>query len=125
MSNIFEIVSNIIISGIIVTLVSYISIYFNPLIASIIWSFPISFFTMAYVMHSKKCTNKQIAKLYLNILLLIFPLFLVTMCIYLFFYYSNNNTIIYPIIKTSIVWLIISVIFYGTINIFELNSYLE
>lgn len=122
---IYEILTNILISGTIVTMVSYISIYSNPLIASIIWSFPISFFSMAYVMHSKKQTNKQIAKLFLNIVLLIFPLFIVTLGFYKFLCCSKNNDVYTPIIKTIMLWAAISILYYGIIYSTNMNTYLE
>jgi hypothetical protein len=120
-----EIAMNIFISGLNITLISYMSIFFSPLIASIIWSFPVSLIMIAYIMSSKNQTNKEISKVFLNMGLLTIPFLFTIYAMYYLFNTSTEKYIISPIIKTIIIWFIISISYYIFIKSFGWDIHLE
>jgi hypothetical protein len=101
-----------IIGGTIISSVSYLTTFVNPLIASIWWSYPISILPPIYFMKANGKTNEQIYKFLLSIT---FVLFLLLGYVYMLGYYikiSKSKELTIPILKSTGWWIAGSALFY-------------
>lgn len=103
---------NFLIGGTIISSVSYLTTFVNPLIASIWWSYPISILPPIYFMKANGKTNEQIYKFLLSIT---FVLFISFGYVYLLSYYIKNSKskdLTMPILKSTGWWVAGSAMFY-------------
>jgi hypothetical protein len=103
---------NFLIGGTIISSVSYLTTFVNPLIASIWWSYPISILPPIYFMKANGKTNEQIYKFLLSIT---FVLIISFGYVYLLSYYIKNSKskeLTMPILKSTGWWIAGSAMFY-------------
>ena len=106
--------------GVIVASISYLGTYFDPLIAAIWWSFPVSLLPTLYFMKLNKKSNKYIAKFTLSTS---FALILLLLSCFSLSYFINRDTgLLRPILKSASIWLVASVIFYYTVKDLDLEK---
>lgn len=106
-----QLFKNFVFGGLTVASVSYLATFFNPMIAAIWWSYPVSIVPVIFFMMENKISNSHIGKFLLGITVVSV---LTTLCCYLLSYFIKNssNGLIEPIIKSTICWLIGCVLFY-------------
>ena len=118
---VLNIIQNFLIGGTLIATTSYIGTFFDPLVAAIFWSFPISILPTLYFMKQNNKNNFYISKFTLSttyaLILLVVTTFFLS-----YFLKHDKKSITGPIIKTSGVWLVCSVIFYGVIKYFNLEN---
>jgi len=112
-----------ILGGLIVSLVSFVADYFNPFIGSIIWAYPITLIPIIYSLKMNNKSNIFISKFLISGTYSLIILFLTTYAMSYYFKYENTEKISIPIFKASIVWAILSYIFYLIIINLGLSKY--
>ncbi len=117
-----SLIQNFIIGGSIIASISYLGTYFDPLIGTIWWSFPISLLPTSFFMKTHGKDDKYIAKFTISTTYALVLLELSTAVLSMFIKNNKNNSLWMPILKTSGVWLIASVIFFGAIKYFKLED---
>ena len=114
-----SLIQNFIIGGSIIASISYLGTFVDPLIGAIWWSFPISLLPTLFFMQKHGKDNKYIAKFTVSTTYALVLLVLSTAL--LSYYIKNSKTSLWiPILKTSGVWLVASVIFFGIVKHFKL-----
>lgn len=106
--------------GLVVVIVSYLASYMDPLLASLFWSYPLSLLPSLYYMKQNGTNNIAISKFLLGISFLLPLLILMLLVMSFCFRRSNNSTILQPIIYSTLIWLVSSILFYLVIK----NSFL-
>ncbi len=118
---VINVIQNFLIGGTLIALTSYIGTFFDPLVAAIFWSFPISILPTLYFMKQNNKNNMYISRFTLSttyaLILLVVTTFFLS-----YFLKQDKKSINGPIIKTSGVWLICSIIFYIIIKYFNLEN---
>ena len=120
MTNIFtsnyiysQIVMNFILGGFIIASVNYVATFTNPILRSILWTFPFSIIPVMYSMQENNKNNLYISKFLLSTT---FAVGLLVLCTFLFSYYlkhSKENEGITPsILKATAWWMVFSILFY-------------
>jgi fumarate reductase subunit D len=106
-----EYLNTFVTSGLTITLVSYIASFADPVLAAILWTFPVSILFPMYYMKKHNKTNDEIAYFAISTL---FTLLLLVIILFSFYYFisRSKNGIFIPIAKSSVVWLISSIFFY-------------
>jgi len=119
-STLYNLFQNFLMGGVIVASISYLGTYFDPLIAAIWWSFPVSLLPTLYFMKLNKKSNKYIAKFTLSTS---FALILLLLSCFSLSYFINRDTgLLRPILKSASIWLVASVIFYYTVKDLDLEK---
>ncbi len=118
----FSLIQNFLLGGAIVASISYLGTFFDPLIGVIWWSFPISLLPTLFFMKKHGKDNKYIAKFTISTTYALVLLVLSTAVLAMFIKNNKNNSLWMPVLKTSGVWLIASVIFFGAIKYFKLED---
>jgi len=114
-----SLIQNFIIGGSIIASISYLGTFVDPLIGAIWWSFPISLLPTLFFMQKHGKDNKYIAKFTVSTTYALVLLVLSTAL--LSYYIKNSKTSLWiPILKTSGMWLVASVIFFGIVKHFKL-----
>ncbi len=116
-----ELIQNFIIGGIVIASVSYLGAFFDPVIAAIWWSFPISLVPSMYYMYQQGKGFKYIARFSITTTYALIILFLTTMAIG-YFYNREKDNFWMPIMKGVGIWLVLSGIYYGLIKYFDLEK---
>lgn len=116
----YNLVRNFIFGGLITSGISYFGTYVDPLLAAICWSFPTSLIPTLYFMHKSGKKNSYISQFtysttYALGLLVIF-------CLFLAYLLKRENGIVYPIIKSTMMWCVCSIIFYYVIKYNKLEN---
>ena len=118
----FSLIQNFLIGGAIVASISYLGTFFDPLIGAIWWSFPISLLPTLFFMKKHGKDHKYIAKFTISTTYALVLLVLSTAVLAMFIKNSKNNSLWMPVLKTSGIWLIASVLFFGAIKYFKLED---
>lgn len=105
-----QIIQNFILGGIIVSVVSYLATHVNPIMAAIIWSFPLSLLPAIYTMKNDGKSNDIISRFAFQSAFSIILLFIAIFSISYFI--KKKYSIIESIIYSGIIWLLSSVIYY-------------
>ena len=117
----WDLFKNFLLGGLIVASISYIATYVDPLIGAIWWSFPVTLVPSLWFMHSHGKNNTYLAKFALSttyaLVLLVIATFFLS-----YFYKQDSSGFIAPIIKSSIIWFIASIIFYKTVKYYKLDD---
>ena len=121
-SIIYSLIQNFLLGGFIVASISYIGTFMDPLLGAIWWSFPLSILPTLFFMKKQGKTNKYISKFALSTTYALVLLVLSTGFLSYFIKINTTNSLWSPIGKTVIVWLISSIIFFGTIKYFKLED---
>lgn len=113
---------NFVSGGFVIASVSYLATFYDPIIASIWWSYPISIIPVIYFMKQNDMTNSHISKFLLGITVVSI---LTIICCYLLSYYikKSNNGLVEPIFKSSVWWIIGSMLFYYLVKYGGYSSY--
>ena len=119
-STIYNLVQNFLMGGAIVASISYIGTFMDPLLGAIWWSFPVSLLPTIYFMKKNKKNNKYIAKFTLSTTFAL--ILLLISCLCLSYFISRETGLLIPILKSAIIWLISSIIFYFTIKYLHLEK---
>lgn len=117
-----ELLITFIVSGSSITLVSYLATFVNPKLANIIWVFPLGILFSILFMKYKNKSNKDISEFLFYTLLAIFLVQTFIFATLIIMTY-NNHTLISTIIISTIVWIIMSIIYYllfKNINVLKL-----
>jgi len=108
-----QLLQNFVIGGLIVSSISYLGTYFNPVIAAIFWSYPMSILPSVYFMKNNGKTNEYIAKFLFSTT---FALVLLVLCTFAMSHYIGNaspsSSIWGPIGKASLWWFVGSALYY-------------
>ena len=119
-SLLYDLFQNFLLGGLITASISYLGTYLDPLLGAIWWSFPISLIPTIYFMKESGKKNNYISRFafsttYALILLLISTWFLG-------YYLMRDSGILTPILKSTAIWFICSVIFYYIIKHYKLED---
>ena len=108
---------NFVIGGFIVVSISYLATFFDPLIAAIWWSFPLSLVPSLYFAHSSGKKNKFLAEFSMSTTYALSLLVISTLALAHFFRMTpDKDGIVLPILKESGVWFVFSIIFYFVVK---------
>ena len=119
-STLYNLFQNFLMGGAIVSSISYIGTFMDPLLGAIWWSFPISLLPTLYFMKKNKKSNKYIAQFALSTTFALILLLLSCFCLY---YFINRETgLLMPILKSAGIWLIASTIFYYMVKDLDLEK---
>ena len=110
----YDLFQNFILGGLITASISYIGTYLDPLLGAIWWSFPISLIPTIYFMSESGKKNSFISKFIYSTTYSLILLFI--SCWFLGYYLKREKGIVVPILKSTGVWFIVSVIFYYVIK---------
>ena len=113
----YSLIQNFLIGGAIVASISYLGTFFDPLVGAIWWSFPISLLPTLFFMKKHGKDNNYIAKFTISTTYALVLLVLSTAVLSMFIKNNKNNSLWMPVLKTSGIWLVASVIFFGAIKI--------
>ncbi len=104
---------NFVIGGLIISSTSYIATFMSPLLGAIWWSYPFSVVPIVFFMKQNGKTNEEISKF---LIYTVFALGLLVISIFAMSYFvktnSDKQSVLVPVLKASVVWLICSMIFY-------------
>lgn len=117
----YSLLQNFIIGGLIVASISYIGTELDPLLGAIWWSFPISIIPTLFFMQKHGKTNQYIAKFTLSTTYAL-VLLVISTAVLSYYIKQSKTDLIKPIIKTTGIWLVASVIFFYTIKYFNLEN---
>jgi hypothetical protein len=116
-----QLFKNFVLGGLTIASVSYMATFLNPILASIWWSYPISIIPVIYFMKQNKVTNAHISRFLLGITVV--SILTLLSCYLLSYFIKNSKTgLLYPIIKSSLCWLIGCALFYALV---EYGGYTE
>ena len=115
------IIRNFVLGGFVVSSVSWIATYFNPLIAAIWWSFPLSLVPSLYFAHTKGKSNEYLSKFALSTTYALVLLFLSTYALSYFLGQSKDD-VLTPVAKSAGVWFVGSIVFYSAVKFFKLDK---
>lgn len=121
-----EIIKNSItflIGGCIILSVSYIATYVSPLLASIVWAYPISIIPSIYYMKMNSKSNAYISKFLLSTTFSLILLFVTTYIMSYYFKILKTSSVHIPILYGTGWWVLLSILFYYSITYFNLDSY--
>ena len=106
--------------GAIVASISYIGTYMDPLLGAIWWSFPISLLPTLYFMKKNNKSNKYIAKFTLSTTFALVLLLLSCFC--LSYFINRDSGLLMPVLKSAMIWLVASIIFYFSVKDLDLEK---
>ena len=115
-----DLFQNFLLGGLITASISYLGTYLDPLLGAIWWSFPISLIPTIYFMQQSGKKNNFISKFTYSTTYAIS--LLVISCWFLGYYLSKEKGILIPILKSTFIWLICSIIFYYTVKHYNLED---
>ena len=121
-SILYSLIQNFIIGGSIIASISYLGTFFDPLIGAIWWSFPISLLPTLFFMKKHGKDDKYIARFTISTTYALILLVLSTAALSMFIKNNKSNSLWMPVLKTSGLWLIASIIFFGAIKYFKLED---
>lgn len=111
------------IGGCIILSVSYIATYVSPLLASIVWAYPISIIPSIYYMKMNSKSNAYISKFLLSTTFSLILLFVTTYIMSYYFKILKTSSVHIPILYGTGWWVLLSILFYYSITYFNLESY--
>jgi len=118
----YSVLQNFVLGGTIIASVSYLATFMDPILGAIWWSFPISLLPTLYFMKHHGKSNKYIADFTVSTTYALILLVLSTGCL-AYFIKNTKDSITMPVIKTTGVWLVASVVFYFAVHTFKLDKY--
>jgi hypothetical protein len=104
-------IENFLLGGTLVSVISYLATYVSPLLAAIVWSFPLSLIPTIYSMKSEGKSNKTIGKFLFNTTFSLGLLFIVTLSLSYFISRAKDGLLM-PILASAGIWAVFSVIYY-------------
>lgn len=116
-----NLVENFLIGGTLVALTSYVGTFFSPLVGAIFWSFPISILPTLYFMKQNNKSNEYVSKFTLSTTYALALLVLTTFFLS-YFIKQERKGITKAVVKTTIIWLCSSVLFYILVKYFNLEN---
>ena len=116
----FDLIQNFFIGGTIVASISYLATYVSPVMAAIWWAYPLSLVPSMYYLHKRGRSNKDIAQFVLATTYALGILFITTFAIGQF--YKEQKGFWTPLIKGSVIWAILGIIYYFVIQYFDLEG---
>lgn len=109
--------TNFTIGGFMIAMVSYLASFENPVIAAIMWSYPLSIVPSLYNMKQNNRTNQYMAKFLFSTTFALILLVICTLSISYDLHHSKQSDGITPaILKSSLLWLVCGGIFYGIVD---------
>ena len=121
-SVVINLIQNFLIGGTLVALTSYVGTFFSPLVGAIFWSFPISILPTLYFMKQNNKSNEYISKFTLSTTYAL-ALLVVTTFFLSYFIKQERKGITKAVLKTTIVWLASSILFYILVKYFDLENF--
>jgi hypothetical protein len=110
-----QLFKNFVLGGLTIASVSYMATFLDPILAAIWWSYPISIIPVIYFMKENNVTNSHISRFLLGITVVSILTFI--SCYLLSYFIRNSKTgLIYPIIKSSLWWMLSCGIFYALVK---------
>lgn len=108
-----KLLQNFLLGGFVVSITSYTVTFVDPIMGSIICSYPISILPIIYYMKTNGKTNKNISNFLFNTTFALLILMITTWVIGYFLKHTHEQESIWPsIIKSNIVWLLFGVMYY-------------
>ena len=112
-----RILQNFFFGGLTIAVVSYLASFENPVIAAIIWSYPLSIVPSIYNMKKNHRTNQEISKFLFSSMFALILLVICTLSISYDLQHSKQADGITPaVLKSSAIWFLCAFIFYGLID---------
>ena len=114
MNSIYEkILQNFLIGGLVIATVSFLASFENPVIAAIIWSYPLSIVPSMYIMKQNHHSDQYIAKFLFSTTFALILLMICTLSLSHFLIHLKPSDSITPaILKSTGVWAVCSILFY-------------
>ena len=104
---------NFFLGGTIVSCASYIATFGSPVLGAIFWSYPFTIIPTIFYIRENNMSNKYNSKFLFGTS---YSLILLFICIYSASYFLKNTPdeegVVGPIIKTSIIWAMTAILFY-------------
>jgi hypothetical protein len=107
-----ELVKNFIMGGTIISSVSYLATFINPLIAAIVWSYPFSILPTVYFMKTQGKSNVKISKFLFSASYAFVLLLIATLAMGLLMKNDTSDTGIISVIKATGIWFVGAVVMY-------------
>jgi hypothetical protein len=117
-----NLIINFFIGGFVTASISYSGTFLSPALAAIWWAFPISLLPSMYYMHIQGKSNSQIASFTITTTYALIILFFTTLSLGYFFKWDKKSFWM-PILKSVGVFLVLGIIYYSLIKIFNLEKY--
>jgi len=118
-----DLIRNFIIGGLVISSVSYLATFMSPIIGAIWWSFPLSLLPSIYFMHKLGKNNDYVAEFALSTTYALVLLMATTYALSKFIKDDKEGGIWWPIFKATLVWLVLSAIFYFIVQSLGLKKY--
>lgn len=116
-----NLIQNFFVGGVITVAISYVGTFLDPVLAAILWSFPVSILPSMYYMYISGKGNKFLAKFSTTTTFALVVLFFTTMAMG-HFYRTTPEGFWIPILKTVGIWIGLSVVYYFIIKYFHLEK---
>ena len=112
-----RILTNFTVGGFMIAVVSYLASFENPVIAAIIWSYPLSIVPSLYNMKANHRSNQYMAKFLFSTTFALGLLVLCTLSISYDLHHSKQSDGITPaILKSTALWMVCAAVFYGVVD---------
>ena len=123
-TNYYEIIIVFLLGGITVSVTGMLANLANPLIAALVWSYPISVIQSMLYIKSQGKNNTYLSKFLLSVSLGL-PLMMATILALRYFIMNsqNTNSLMGLIGKASLIYLVSGLIFYGIIKMSGISHY--
>jgi len=122
-SIVFNMTKNFFMGGVIVSVVSLVGTFFNPLLGAIVWSFPASLIPTLYFMKAEKKSNKYLSQFALSSSYGIGLLLAGTLLLSYFLKHSpEKEHLLIPISKMAGGWVVCAILFYVFVKYFHLET---
>lgn len=105
-----NIITNFISGGLIVSLVSLLTQYTSSLIGALVWSYPFTLIPVLYYLNETNHSHIFLQSFLEKTLFSTIILFIALLSLYIF--YSFNNSLLYSVMFSTLVWLILCIIIY-------------
>lgn len=122
LNSINDLIPNFFIGGLITASISFIGTFFSPSIAALWWAFPATLLPSLYYMHQQGKSLKYISYFSFLTSAALIILFFTTLS--LGYFYKNTKSFWKPIVISSGIWLILSIIFFIIFHYWDLKKYI-
>ena len=119
-----NLIFNFLLGGAAVATTSYLGTFFDPLVGAIVWAYPITIIPTIFFMHNDKKTNNYISKFLFGTTFALILLLIVTFSLsYIIKHSSEKQSLWIAIGKSTIVFAIGGILYYGIIKLLNLEKY--
>jgi len=121
--SLYSIIKNFLLGGVIMSIISASGTFFSPLIGAIVWSFPSTLLPALYYMREHGKDNNYLARFAISSsYAVVLTIAAAALLSYFIKHSKQDDSLLIPIFKMAIIWLILSAIFYGLVTYFDLEN---